>query len=155
MIELKRTQLEDLEDLFEFQTDERANLMAAFGSKDPKDKSAYIEKWSKIVVNPEMEMHSIFFNEKLVGSVIHFEMMGEVNVSYWIDRNYWDKGIASNSLRIFLNITKKRPLFGRTVFDNIGSQKVLEKCGFVKIGTELGFANARKMEVEEFVYRLD
>ncbi|MEO8446420.1 MAG: GNAT family protein, partial [bacterium] len=38
--------------------------------------------------------------------------------------------------------------------DNLGSQKVLEKCGFVKIGTDKGFANARQAEVEEFIYKL-
>jgi len=32
---------------------------------------------------------------------------------------------------------------------------VMEKCGFQKIGTEKGFANARQAEIEEFVYRLD
>jgi RimJ/RimL family protein N-acetyltransferase len=39
-------------------------------------------------------------------------------------------------------------------FDNQGSQKVLEKCGFVKIGTDKGFANARQAEIEEYIYKL-
>ncbi|HEY4619198.1 MAG TPA: hypothetical protein VIH09_13485 [Flavobacterium sp.] len=31
-----------------------------------------------------------------------------------------------------------RPLYGRVAFDNFGSQKVLEKCAFMKIGTDKG-----------------
>lgn len=56
---------------------------------------------------------------------------------------------------MFLDIETKRPIFGHAAFDNFGSQKVLEQCGFVKIGTEKGFANARQAEIEEFVYKLD
>jgi RimJ/RimL family protein N-acetyltransferase len=47
-----------------------------------------------------------------------------------------------------------RPLYGRTAFDNVGSQKVLEKCGFVRTGQDKGFANARQAEIEEYIYRL-
>ncbi len=44
------------------------------------------------------------------------------------------------------------PMYGRVAFDNYGFQRVLEKCGFVKIGKENGFANARQSEIEEYVY---
>jgi ribosomal-protein-alanine N-acetyltransferase len=43
---------------------------------------------------------------------------------------------------------------GRTAFDNIGSQRVMEKCGFKKTGTDKGFANGRGKETEEFIYVL-
>ena len=52
-------------------------------------------------------------------------------------------------------IENNRPIFGRVAFDNFGSQKVLEKCNFLKIGTDKGFANARQAEIEEFIYKLD
>ena len=45
-----------------------------------------------------------------------------------------------------------RPLHGIVAFDNFGSQTVLEKCGFVRIGNDKGFANARNAEIEEFVF---
>ena len=52
-----------------------------------------------------------------------------------------------------------RPILGRVAFDNFGSQKVLEKCGFIKIGSDKGFANARQTDrqtdIEEFIYKLD
>ena len=43
---------------------------------------------------------------------------------------------------------------GRVATDNIGSGKVLEKNGFVLIGSDKGFANARGMEIEEFIFKL-
>lgn len=129
--------------------------MAAFNSENPDDKTAYMNKWSKLIANPAIHMQTILLGGQIVGSVVHFDIMGEANVSYWIDRPQWGKGIASTALEAFIKGTSRRPLYGRTAFDNVGSQRVLEKCGFERVGSERGFANARKMEIEEFIYRLN
>lgn len=155
MIELTKTTTQDLETLFVFQTNQEGIRMAAFTAEDPADKTAYMKKWTSIVANPNIQMQTIRFQNTIVGSVIHFEMMGETNVSYWIDQQYWGKGFATAGLKRFLEISPKRPLHARVAFDNFGSQKVLEKCGFKSIGKDKGFANARKMEIEEFIYILE
>jgi len=155
MIELKKTTQEDLETLFIFQTNSDGVWMAAFTAEDPNNKKDYMEKWSKIVENPNIKMETIRVNNTIVGSVIHFDVMDETNISYWIDQKYWGKGYATNGLKQFISLTRKRPLYARVAFDNYGSQKVLEKCGFKSIGKEKGYANARKVEIEEFVYRLE
>lgn len=152
---LKPTSVKDLNQLFINQTDEVYNKMAAFTSENPNDKKAYINKWTKIVNNPEINIQSIFVNQEFVGSVLCFEMMGEINVSYGIERKYWGQGYGKAALELFLKKVNKRPLFGRVAYDNIGSQKVLEHCGFKKKGTEIGFAFARKQDIEEWVYILD
>lgn len=155
MIELRKTTIDDLETLYVFQTDHESNWMAAFTSENPNDKKAYMEKWTGIVKNPMISMQTIRLEDQILGSVIHFDVMEETNISYWIDRSYWGKGIATSALKMFVNYSVKRPLFARVAHDNYGSQKVLEKCEFQRIGRENGFANARKIEIEEFVYRLD
>lgn len=83
-----------------------------------------------------------------------FVVEGDTEITYWIDRNFWGQGIATRALKEFLAIETTRPIFGRVAFDNFGSQKVLKKCGFIKIGTDKGFANARQTEIEEFIYKL-
>lgn len=93
-------------------------------------------------------------NNIIAGSISKFEMEGEAEITYWIDKKFWGKGVATTALKKFLIIENVRPIFGRVAFDNLGSQKVLEKCGFVKIGTDKGFANARQAEIEEFIYKL-
>jgi len=155
MIKLIKTTARDLESIFEFQADTRAVQMAAFTSENPGDKSAYMSKWTKIIENPNIHMMSIFNDEELVGSILHFDMGDETNVSYGISPSHWGKGYASKGLSAFLQSTSKRPLYGRAAFDNIGSQKVMEKNGFKRVGKEVAFANARKAEIEEFVYLLD
>ncbi|MFS4473646.1 GNAT family N-acetyltransferase [Chryseobacterium sp. T20] len=154
-IKLRPTVVDDLETLFQFQLDDEANHLAAFTSKDSTNKEAYIAKFTKLLADPTVNNQTIIVDTVTVGSIAKFIMEGDAEITYWIDKNFWGKGIATNALKGFLAIETARPIFGRVAFDNLGSQKVLEKCGFVKIGTDKGFANARQTEIEEFIYRLD
>ena len=100
-------------------------------------------------------MQTVLFCNKVVGSISKFEIERVAEITYWIDRKWWGKGIGSTSLKKFLSIEDTRPLMARVAFDNVGSQRILEKCGFVKTGIDKGFANARQSEVEEYIYRLN
>ena len=154
IITLTKTEKGDLNLFFQFQLDEEANYLAAFTAKDPNDKIAYIEKYSKFLTDPKINMRTIKVNEEIAGSIAKFVMENDAGITYWIDRKFWGQGIATTALNDFLKIEHIRPIYGRVAFDNYGSQKVLEKCGFVKIGKDKGFANARQAEIEEFIYKL-
>ena len=82
-------------------------------------------------------------------------MYGETQITYWINSKFWGKGIVTYALTTFLQSVNKRPIWGRVAYDNKGSQRVLEKAGFILFGKDRYFANARNMEIEELIYRLD
>ncbi|MBA3648325.1 MAG: GNAT family N-acetyltransferase [Chitinophagales bacterium] len=153
-ITLTETEKDDLNTFFQFQLDEEANYLAAFTSKDPNDKTAYIEKYTRHLTDPTINMRTIKVNDVIAGSIAKFVIEQEAEITYWIDKEFWGKGIATTALKEFLKIEQIRPLYARVAFDNYGSQKVLEKCDFVKIGMDKGFANARQTEIEEFIYKL-
>ncbi|MCD2424169.1 GNAT family N-acetyltransferase [Niabella pedocola] len=153
-IRLQPTVAADLERFFIFQLDKEAIHLAAFTPKDPTDKEAYLNKYAKLLSEPTVHMRTIVVNNIIVGSISKFEIEGDAEITYWIDRGFWGKGIGTAVLKQFLALEKARPIFGRVAFDNIGSQRVLEKCGFVRIGKDKGFANARQAEIEEFIYKL-
>ncbi|TPN82793.1 GNAT family N-acetyltransferase [Aquimarina algicola] len=153
-IELKCTTQDDLEILFLFQLDEDSNYLAAFTSKNPSDKAAYIKKWTRLLSDEKINVRTILLKNKIVGSIAKFEMEDNAEITYWIGKEFWGKGIATTALKKFLEVEKTRPLFGRIAFDNLGSKKVLENCGFSQIGTEKGFANAREKEIEEIIFKL-
>lgn len=100
-------------------------------------------------------MNTIIVNDKIAGSVVKYEMEGKAEITYWIGKQFWGMGITTKALEKNLNTENIKPMYGRVAFDNFGSQKVLEKCGFQKTGTEKGFANARDKEIEEFIYKLE
>lgn len=154
-IELRPSVLSDLEFFFQFQLDPIANQLAAFTSEDYADKNAYMEKFVKLLNNPTIHNETIRVDGIIAGSIAKFEIDNEAEVTYWIDRKFWSKGVATAALHKFLMLENARPLSGRVAYDNFGSQRVLERCGFVKIGKDRGFANARQMEVEEFIYKIN
>jgi ribosomal-protein-alanine N-acetyltransferase len=153
-ITLIETEIDDLNAFFQFQLDQEANYLAAFTAKNPNDKTAYLEKYTKHLADPTIIMRTIKVNDVIAGSIAKFVMENEAGITYWIDKNFWGQGIATTALKNFLSIVQTRPIYGHVAFDNYGSQKVLEKCGFVKVGTDKGFANARQAEIEEFIYKL-
>lgn len=152
-IKLRKTEVEDLSILFEIQLDAQANYIAAFTSKDYADKTAFIEKHTKLLNESTVNNQTILLDNIVVGSMAKFVMFGNNEITYWIDREYWGKGIATKALKDFLLLEVNRPIFGRVAFDNLASQKVLEKCGFIKVGSDKGFANARQTEIEEYIYK--
>lgn len=153
-IKLRRTEIADLANLFQFQLDKEAGYLAAFTPKDPTDKAAYLMKYTKLLNDPSVNNQTILVDNAIAGSIAKFIMEGDAEITYWLDKKFWGQGLATKALEKFLDIETARPIFGRVAFDNFGSQKVLEKCGFVKIGSDKGFANARQAEIEEFIYKL-
>ena len=153
-LNLRPTNISDLDTLFQFQLDEEGRYLAAFMPKDPADKVAYLEKYKKLLNDPSVKNNTILAGTKIVGSIGMFMMNGEMEITYWIDKAFWGHGIATSALMKFLVSESARPIFARVVFDNYRSQSVLEKCGFIKIGTDQGFANARQTVVEQYIYKL-
>jgi [ribosomal protein S5]-alanine N-acetyltransferase len=154
MITLCETEEEDLNSFFQFQLDKEAIYQAAFTSKDPSDKTAYLEKRKWLLADPTINTRTIKVNGEIAGSIAKFVMENEAEITYWIDKKFWGQGVATTALKGFLKIERVRPIYGHTAFDNYGSQRVLEKRSFVKIGTGEGFTNARQKEIQEYIYKL-
>lgn len=153
-VTLRPTDPADLGCFFRFQLDPVAAYLAAFTPREPLDEAAYVAKYSAFLQEPTINMQTILVAGTIVGSLAKFELEGNAELTYWLDRAYWGQGIATRSLHIFLALEPTRPLRGRVAWDNIGSQRVLEKSGFVQIGTASGFAPARQAELVEFIYQL-
>jgi len=155
-IVLRDVMMSDLPIFFDQQLDPEANRMAAFTRKDPADRDAFMAHWAKILRDETITIQTILFDGQVAGSVLSYvDEDGQREVSYWIGRPYWGKGIATRGLLAFLDHIKVRPLYARVAQDNIGSLRVLEKCRFTRIGEGRGFSEARGQEVEEFLLRLD
>lgn len=141
----------DLPIFFEHQLDPAATEMAAFPSRD---KDIFMAYWAKVMADDSVILKTITFDGQVAGNIVSFETGGKREVGYWIGKGYWDKGIATKALAEFLDQVKTRPLYAHVAKHNIGSRRVLEKCGFVVVGEAKGFPNVRGEEVEEFIFEL-
>lgn len=129
--------------------------MAAFTWKEPANRQAFEERWARIRADQGILIRTILVEDRVAGSVLSFDMFGDLSVSYWLGREFWGRGIATSALGAFIKIQNKRPLYARAASDNIGSLRVLEKCSFRVTGKEMGNANARGCEIEEFILMLE
>lgn len=139
---------DDLPIFFEQQLDDVANRMAAFTHKDPGNREAFMEHWARVLANEANGHQTILFNGQVAGSMMSFTRDDEREVGYYLGRAFWGKGIATRALATYLQIERTRPLYGYAAKDNIGSQRVLQKNGFVPFGEIKDFSNARGEEVE-------
>lgn len=154
-ITLREVAESDLPIYFEQQLDPEANHMAAFTGKNPTDRAAFDARWEKMSSSDEITMLTIEFDEQVAGVIGSYVMFGALEVTYWLGKEYWGKGIATAALQQFLEVQQTRPIHAHAAKDNLPSIRVLEKCGFVLTGEEKGFANARGAEIEEIVMQLD
>ena len=153
-IELREVVDGDLPHFFEHQLDQEANHMAAFTARDPQDNAAFQEHWARIRSDDSVLIRTILETGQVAGYVVGFERDGQPEISYWIGKQFWGKGLATEALSRFLEVCQVRPLQARVAKDNLASIRVLEKSGFSVIGDDRGFANARGMKVEEYILEL-
>jgi RimJ/RimL family protein N-acetyltransferase len=153
-ISLRDVLEDDISILFEQQQDPESNFMAAFISRDPNDWEAFKKHWAKIMLDDTVYIKIIVSGDHVVGHILSFIMFGKREIGYWIGKEYWGKGIATNAVNEFIDIIGIRPLYAHVAFDNIGSRRVLEKCGFSKVREDKYFAKARGEEIVEYIYEV-
>lgn len=145
----------DLDALFEQMRDPESVRMAAFTPDDPGDRRAFDLHMAKVRSSPDVTLRAITCDGQLAGSIATFVLDGQAEVTYWVDRALWGRGIASRALELLIELVPVRPLHARAASDNVGSLRVLRKSGFEIIGTEISFAPARNCEIEETILRRD
>ncbi|KOV81247.1 GNAT family N-acetyltransferase [Nocardia sp. NRRL S-836] len=153
-VTLREIEESDLDTLFEFMRDPESVHMAAFTAADPDDRAAFDAHMRKVLSTPDVTNRAVLADGRFVGTIASFVVEGDTEVTYWIDRSAWGQGVASRALALLLEIVPVRPVYGRAASDNAASLRVLRKAGFEVVGTDVGYANGRKGEVEETILRL-
>jgi RimJ/RimL family protein N-acetyltransferase len=141
---------EDLEVFFEHQRDPVANALAAFPARE---RDAFFEHWRKILSDPLLLTRTIVSDGEVAGNIGSWDNSGAREVGYWIGREHWGKGIATSALGQFLPLIEARPLFAHVAVHNIGSIRVLQKCGFVELRSNV--VEEDGVRIEELILVLD
>ena len=134
----------DLDAFFEHQREPEANRMAIFPARD---RDAFDAHWRRILADDSVINKTIVHEGEVAGNVGCWEQEGRRLVGYWIGQEFWGKGLATRALKELTDEVTARPLHAWVATSNVGSIRVLEKCGFVRVGS-------RKTDVEELLYAL-
>jgi RimJ/RimL family protein N-acetyltransferase len=143
---------DDLEVFYEHQRDPVALQMAAFPTRD---RPAFMAHWAKNRANPTAIHRTIVVDDRVAGNVVCWEQSGRRLVGYWLGRSDWGRGIATKALALFVSEVTARPLFAYVEVNNVGSIRVLEKCGFRRIPLTDSEVTSGDDDVEELLLVLD
>ena len=111
--------------------------------------------WNKIMVDSSVVIKTILFNGEVAGNIVCFEQLGEREVGYWLGKEFWGKGIASQALTQLLSLIKTRPLYAHVAKHNIASKRVLEKCGFNVMAEDMFFSKIFGKDIQEYILILN
>jgi len=134
----------DLDVFYEHQREPEANEMAIFPARD---RAAFDGHWQRVRANDSAITKTIVSEGEVAGNIGSWEQDGRRFVGYWVGREFWGKGVATSALREFVSEVTDRPLYAWVATSNVGSIRVLDKCGFVQVG-------ARTTDVEELLFEL-
>jgi len=147
-VSLRDVKEDDLQIFYEQQLDPEACRMAAFPSRE---RHAFMAHCGRIMTDESLIVRTILFEGQVAGNMVCFEQAGDREVGYWLGREYWGKGIATQALAQFLESVKMRPLYAHVAKHNLASRRVLEKCGFAIFGQDKGITVNGSDPVDEFI----
>jgi RimJ/RimL family protein N-acetyltransferase len=128
-VRLRDVEPDDLPVFYAHQLDADATRMAAFPARD---RAAFDAHWATNVLgNPATVTRTILVDDEVAGYVGSWPQDGVRCVGYWVGKEHWGKGVATRALAAFLHLVTERPLHAHVAKHNVGSIRVLEKCGFI------------------------
>ena len=139
-VTLRPVEAADLPIFFEHQRDPAGIAMAGVGGRD---RAAFDEHWANILADDAGRIRTILVGGEVAGNALSFVRDGRREVGYWIGRDHWGRGVATAALMAFLGEEESRPLYAGVLPANLGSLRVLEKCGFAVVGEEDGLVILR------------
>jgi RimJ/RimL family protein N-acetyltransferase len=94
-IQLRDVIESDLPIFFEQQLDHDANHMAAFTAADPTDEMAFRSHWVTILRDETTTNRTITVNSAVAGHIASFDQDGKREITYWIGKPFWGRGVAT------------------------------------------------------------
>ena len=125
----------DLPVFYEHQRDPEAAAMAAF---PPRERDAFMARWAKTLADDSALTWTVVSDGAVAGNIGCWEDNGRRLVGYWIGREFWGRGLATEALAELMEIVGARPLHAEVVNTNVASIRVLEKCGFTQVDAHVG-----------------
>ncbi|MFN0201283.1 MAG: GNAT family N-acetyltransferase [Bacteroidia bacterium] len=161
-IQLRAWHLNDLENLVKYANNPNIAQFMTDGFLHPYTEEkgrAFIEMASQ---GEPTRIFAIEVEGKAVGSIGIYPQ-GDIQrknaeLGYWLAQEFWGKGIATQAVKqiteIAFQILPIYRLFARPFGTNIGSQRVLEKAGFVfEARIEKGFFKNGEL-IDELIYAI-
>jgi len=153
-VDLRPLDDDDLDAVFDMMRDPEAVRMAAFTADDPDDRNAFDAWAARNRAAAGVSQWVVTEDGGFAGTVAAFDVDGDREVTYWIARHAWGRGVATAALRMLVSREPVRPLFARAAASNVGSIRVLGHAGFTEVSRMTSYASGQGAEIEEILFTL-
>jgi RimJ/RimL family protein N-acetyltransferase len=153
-IELRDIHDDDHDAVFEMMRDPAAVAMAAFTADDPDDRAAFDAWLARNLSDPRAATHVVTENGGFAGIAATFSVGDDRELTYWIARHAWGRGVGGAALALLVAGEPERPLFARAASHNTASVAMLRRAGFTEVSRGEGYAPGVGRDVEEIVFAL-
>ena len=151
-VRLRNVEDRDLEVFFDHQADPQAVEMAAFPARD---KDQFAAHWAKVRGDDALVARTIVADGMVAGHIGSWPENGQQLLGYWVGREWWGRGVATQALALLMEEVSIRPLYAHVVAHNVGSIRVLDKCGFRRDRAQEATAPPPDDGIEELVFVLE
>ena len=150
-VRLRSVEDRDLDAFFDHQADQVAVEMAAFPARD---RDQFARHWAKVRADDANVLRTIVADGRVAGNIVSWQQDGQQLLGYWVGREFWGRGVATQALTLLVDEVAVRPLYAHVVAHNVGSIRVLEKAGFQRDRGQESNAPASDDGIEELVFVL-
>jgi RimJ/RimL family protein N-acetyltransferase len=151
-VRLRDVEDRDLDVFYDHQADPQAVEMAAFPARD---KDQFEAHWAKVRADDSLVVRTIVADGKVAGNIGSWRENGQQLLGYWVGRACWGRGVATQAVALFVDEVSTRPLYAHVAAHNVGSIRVLDKCGFRRDRVQEAKAPAPDDGIEEFIFVLN
>ena len=150
-VRLRNVEDRDLEVFFDHQADPQAVEMAAFPARD---KDRFAAHWAKVRGDDALVARTIVADGMVAGHIGSWPENGQQLLGYWVGREWWGRGVATQALALLMEEVSIRPLYAHVAAHNVGSIRVLDKCGFRRDRVQEAKAPAPDDGIAELIFVL-
>jgi RimJ/RimL family protein N-acetyltransferase len=120
-----------------------------------RDKDQFAAHWARVRADDTVILRTIVAEGTVAGNIVSWEQDGQRLLGYWVGREHWGRGVATEALAQFTRQVTARPLHAYVAAHNVGSIRVLEKCAFRRDRAQEATAPASDDGIEELIFVLD
>jgi RimJ/RimL family protein N-acetyltransferase len=104
----------------------------------PRPREKFLTHWATNVLGvPTNFVQTVTVDGAVAGHVDAWTQDDRRYIGYVFGRPFWGRGIGTRAVRMFVEREPTRPLYADPFTGNTASVKLLERCGFVRIGSEV------------------
>ena len=108
----------------------RANIPAP-------DHGTYVDYWAEHILGDESaDVQTVTADGQVVGNVLAWWRGDRRYLGGWFTEACWGRGVGTRALELFLARERTRPLHADTDLGNLAAQRLMERCGFERTGTD-------------------